>query len=42
MVEMFQEFANALLDMLQIVALSGAFASIVLGIAWVVKAKISS
>jgi len=38
---MFTEFVSALLDMLQIVALSGAFASIVLGVAWVVKAKIT-
>jgi len=38
---MFEQFATALLDMLQIVALSGAFASIVLGVAWVVKAKIT-
>jgi len=41
MVEMFSEFANALLDMLQIVALAGAFASIVIGVSWIVKAKIS-
>jgi len=38
---MFEQFATALLDMLQIVALSGAFASIVLGVALVVKAKIN-
>jgi len=40
--EMFKEFASALLDMLQIVALSGAFASIVLGISWIIKSKWNS
>jgi len=39
--EVFEDFAQAVLDLVKVIAYTGIIASVVLGVAWIVKAKIS-
>jgi len=39
---MFQDFAIAVLDLIKVIAYTGIIASVVLGVSWIVKEKLSS